>query len=161
MKKHSLTMMLALLMLGLGLPGVHAQSFPAFQFTDLSGEPFTQDQLEADMTTIAIFFDPYCEHCTQQAKWITESADLFDDVQMIWVTTEMEEPTKAFYEEHFADRGLPHVHVLMDKDFMFDAYFGYSEVPSIYIYDKQGKRIKSLSKETPAADLRRIIDKKS
>ncbi len=137
-----------------------AQKFPAFSFTDLQGNAFTQDQLETDKAIIAIFFDPYCDHCTQQADWIVESADLFKDVQMIWVTTELLEPTLEFYEAHFKDSGLKDIHFLLDKDFMFDSYFGYSEVPSIYIYDKNWKRIKALSKETPADKLLEIINKK-
>lgn len=138
----------------------YAQKLPPFSFTGLDDKAFTYTQLKSDTYTIAIFYDPYCDHCAQQATWMAEKPELFKDVQMLWVTTEGKEPVTEFYNTHFKDSELEHIHMLMDKQFMFDAYFGYSEAPSIYIFDKNGKRIKSLNEETPAEEIREIINKK-
>lgn len=147
------------LMCLLGLQ-LSAQKLPAFSFTGLDGQTFTHAQLQPGLPTIAIFFDPYCDHCATQAGWIVEAADLFQDVQMIWVTTESAEAATEFYNTHFKDSGLDKVYVLLDPEFMFDSYFGYSEVPSIYLYDAAGKRIKALHEETEAAKLKAYFDKK-
>lgn len=135
------------------------QKLPAFFFTDLEGNTFGINHIKQDVPTIAFFFDPYCDHCAKQAEWIAEEADKFAGVQMLWVTTEQQEPVQGFYDKHFKGKGLPMLHMLRDKDFMFDTYFGYSEAPSIYIYNSSGKRVKALSEETPAAKLLELIQK--
>lgn len=136
----------------------HAQKeLPDFVFTDLEGNAFTRSHLQGDLPTIAIFFDPYCDHCDQQAEWITEAASRFEEVQMIWVTTEEQAPSVDFRKRHFDNTSLKHVYILRDTEFMFDGYFGYSEVPSIYLFNKAGKRVKSFTKETPADVLLKFL----
>ena len=129
------------------------QKLPAFFFTDLEGNTFGINDIQQGVPTMAFFYDPYCDHCAQQAEWIAEEAAQFEHVQMIWVSTEQQEPVQAFFDKHFKGKALPLLYMLRDTDFMFDTYFGYSEAPSIYIYNSKGKRIKALSKETPAAEL--------
>lgn len=130
-----------------------SQKLPNFAFTDLKDQPFTQQQLKADLPTIVIYFDPYCDHCTQQATWIMEAADKFKQINLLWVTTETQEATEEFVATYFADVSMPNNHVALDTEFMFDGYFGYSEVPSIYLYSAAGKRLKALDEETSAATL--------
>lgn len=133
---------------------VQAQkTLPQFSFTDLEGKLFTTQNLTKGIQTVAIFFDPYCDHCAQQAEWIAASADQFKNVNLVWVTTELQEPTAEFAQTHFAEIDLPNLHFLLDTEFMFDGYFGYSEAPSMYLYNVAGKRIKSLHEETPVATL--------
>jgi peroxiredoxin len=138
----------------LSASGLFAQkTIPTFSFQTLEGQRFSKENLEKGLPLIVFFFDPYCDHCQLQADWIVEAADDFREVQMMWVTTEMAEPTQAFKEERFGTTDLPFLHVLLDTEFMFDGYFGYSEVPSMYVYDRNGKLTKSFSKETPAGIL--------
>jgi len=49
------------------------------------------------------------------------------------------------------------VYILQDKQFLFDGYFGYSEIPSIYVYNQQWQRVKAFNKETPADVLLRFL----
>jgi len=135
---------------------VAQQQLPEFVFTDLSGKSFSHAQLRSDLPTLVFFFDPYCDHCQQQATWIKESKDEFADVQQVWVTTEEADPARQFKEEYLGNE-WNHVYVLLDKQFLFDGYFGYSEIPSIYIYNKEGQRVKAFNKETPADVLLRFL----
>jgi thiol-disulfide isomerase/thioredoxin len=146
-------------LIGLLIGGLAQSQLPAFSFTDLEGKEFTQQNLETGMATVVMFFDPYCDHCEQQAEWIREAEDKFKDVQFLFVTTEPEQqPTALFREKHFGNTSLEHVHFLIDSNFMFDGYFeGYYEVPSILIYSAEGKRLKVLSKETPAEGLLKYL----
>lgn len=144
------------LTLGL-LSGYSQKTLPDFQFQDLAGNVFSKGDLKTDLATIAIFFDPYCDHCTQQAKWIVEAKDTLKDVQILWVTTEELEGVKGFYEEYFAQEDMPNLHILRDTEYMFDAYFGYSEVPSIYVYNKAGQRVKAFNKEVPPSILLKFL----
>ena len=136
---------------------LHAQQkLPKFSFTDLEGNTFTYAQLRTDIPTLVFFFDPYCDHCQQQAAWIREAKAQLGNVQQVWVTTEEPVATQNFWDTHLGT-DWDNVHVLIDKQFLFDGYFGYSEIPSIYVYNKQGMQVKSFNKETPAAVLLRFL----
>ena len=156
MLKYLTALSICLLVLSASLQA--QKNLPAFSFNDLDGRAFTKADLREDLPTIVFFFDPYCDHCQQQAKWIKEAGDQFKDIQMVWVTTESE--TKASQEfslEYFGGGKWEHVYFLIDSNFLFDGFFGYSEVPSIYIYNASGQRLKSFSKETPAEILLRFL----
>ncbi len=132
---------------------------PAFAFTDLEGNVFTQQNLQPNLPTMVMYFDPYCDHCEHQASWIKEAESKFKNVQLVFVTTEPEaDATAAFKERIFKETQLKHLHFLIDSDFMFDGYFeGYYEAPSILLFDKNGKKVKTFSKETSAADLLKFL----
>lgn len=131
---------------------------PPFSFFTLSGEVFSHEQIKKGVPTIVLYFDPYCDHCAQQATWISEAKEAFKDIQMVWVTTELEvAASQNFAKKYFKDPAWQEVHFLIDKDFMFDGYFGYSEVPSIYLYNAAGQRVKGFTKETPASVLLRFL----
>lgn len=151
--KHSLILFACLV--SLAVSSFAQKTMPAFAFTDLEGNSFTHADLQPDLATIFIFFDPYCDHCEHQAEMIQAAEADFKNVQIVFVTTEPEvAPTEAFMNKMFGNTTLEHVHFLLDTDYMFDAYFdGYYEVPSVLVYDKEKKHKKTLNKETPAADL--------
>ena len=139
------------------LSGVQAQqSLPQFSFSDLDGKTFTSAQLRSDIPTIVFFFDPYCEHCQQQATWMKEAKNQLTNVQQVWVTTEEPISARDFGKKYLGE-GWDNVHILIDKQFLFDGYFGYSEIPSIYLYNNQGQRVKAFNKETPADVLLRFL----
>lgn len=132
---------------------------PNFAFTDLEGNVFSPDNLEEGIPTFVMFFDPYCDHCEKQATWIKEAEDQFAEINLLFVTTEPEtDATVAFKERIFKGTGLQHLHFVIDGDYMFDGYFeGYYEVPSILLFDKNGQKVKTLSKETSATDLLKYL----
>lgn len=137
--------------------GYAQKELPPFSFLDLNGQPFGIEKLEANVPVIVVFFDPYCDHCAQQAKWIGEAKEQFKNIQLIWVSTEAPDAVKEFAKKHFAATEWKKVHFLIDKQYRFDGYFGYSEVPSIYIYNAARQRVKSFNKETPADILLRFL----
>ncbi len=148
----------ALLIVGLiGFSSATAQQMlPKFSFTDLSGQAFHYTQLQADMPTLVFFFDPYCDHCQQQATWIKEAKNQLSHIQQIWVSTEEPIAVEDFKNTYLGS-DWNNVHFLVDKKFLFDGYFGYSEIPSIYVYNKDGQRVKAFNKETPAEVLLRFL----
>ncbi len=107
---------------------------PAFSFTDLSGEKYTQARLDPKQSALIIYFDPWCEHCNQQAEWIASRPAEFSKVQILFVTFEPEKaPIEEFRQKHFSQGNWPRMVFLQDLDFQFDTYFGYTD-DSLYIY---------------------------
>lgn len=122
-----------------------AQTFPRFLLYTLEGKPFTDKDLPpAARGRIVMFFDPYCDHCQHQARLLRENPAALKGIQLIWVSTETAEALRNFQETYL--KGLPDTHVLRDKDFKFDSFFGYSIAPTLYVYDKSGK-LKAIHKE--------------
>ncbi len=151
------TLLIALL---LGMTSLQAQvSFPAFSFQDLEGNTFTPAQLDASKSTMIMLFDPFCDHCEQQADWIAAAADQFTDVQFVFVTLEPEiEYIEAFKEKHFGKSGLKHLFFVQDVNVAFETYFGYTDdVVNIYLYKPGKDRPKYFGEETPAADLLKYL----
>ncbi len=134
-----------------------AQKPLQFSFKDLQGKTFTHQQLVPGQPTMVMFFDPYCDHCEQQAKYLRDAKDKFLKVNLVWVTTEDAAAAKSFRDKNLPLSIFPKVHVLTDPEFVFDGYFGYSEVPSIYLFNKEGKRVKDFHHETPAAELLKYL----
>ncbi|MFN0201822.1 MAG: peroxiredoxin family protein [Bacteroidia bacterium] len=148
-------LVLTLFMTFLGFMGAFAQAkkMPQFSFDDLKGGTFASTSLKAGLPTIVFFFDPFCDHCEQQAKWIAADAAKFKNVNLVWVSTEDVNAISKFKSTHFAKAGLDKLHFLKDSKYRFDGYFGYSEALSMYVFNKAGVQVKALKKETPAAEL--------
>ena len=86
---------------------------------------------------------------------MAEADEDLKDFNIVFVTnTDPDgEGSKTFRKEHFEESELQNVFVLLDPNFYFDGYFGYSEVPTMYVYDADKKRVATFNKETEAADI--------
>ena len=137
-----------------GLYNASAQKkLPQFTFEDLQGKTFGSSNITEGIPTIVIFFDPYCDHCAQEAKWIRQMENSFKNINLVWVSTEAAAAIAKFKEDHFDGSILTKIYFLRDSKFRFDGYFGYSVAPTVHVYNKAGNYVKSFDKETLPADL--------
>ena len=152
--KHPVTKIL-LLVLFAGLPfSIFAQQqLPEFSFLSLEGEKFSSENLKNNLPVITLYFDPYCDHCEQQAKWIRAAENHFQNVQLLWVSMEQPEAVTEFKNKYFKGSTLKHLHFVLDTEYQFDKYFGYSEIPSVYIYNQKWLRVAEFHQETEAEKL--------
>ncbi|MDX1907785.1 MAG: redoxin domain-containing protein [Bacteroidia bacterium] len=152
------TYLLTAAVLLLTASGVLAQGLPWFSFQGLDGKAFTRDQLRKDQGVLVMLFDPYCDHCDQQAAWIAAAADKFKNVQLIFVTIEPDKQAVAgFQNRHFANKGL-NVRMLQDTGFKFETWFGYTDDSiNIYCYKPGHQSAKYFGKETPVAELLKYL----
>ncbi len=128
------------------------KKMPAFTFEDLNAKPFTNANIKQGLSTIVFFYDPYCEHCAQQADWIRESEAAFKNTNLVWVSTEDLQPIQEFKNAHFGGSALDKLYFVRDTKWKFDTYFGYTVAPGVYLYNKDNVLLKSYNKETPAID---------
>ena len=142
-------------LLGFALTATAQKALPEFGFQDLEGNVFAYTQLEQDQPTVVVYFDPWCDHCAHQADMLADADDQLKNFNIVFVTnTDPDgQASKEFKAKHFGDSELQHVHVLLDPNFYFDGYFGYSEVPSVYVYNAEKKRVGAFTKETTAEDI--------
>ena len=148
------------LLLGVFCQILQAQSpIPTFSFQTLEGEEFTQNQLPADQSVLIMRFDPYCEHCDQQAEWIAAAAASFQDIHLVFVSFLDEiDAIKDFQQRHFGEVELDHLYFLRDPDYQFEEYFGYTDESLVlYLYQPGKKSLKYFGKEQPAEVLLKFL----
>lgn len=136
------------------------KKMPAFTFEDLNAKPFTNTNLKPGLSTIVFFYDPYCDHCAQQAGWMRESEAAFRNVNLLWVSTEDTKPIEEFKKTHFSGTLLDKLYFVRDTKWKFDTYFGYTVAPGVYVYNKDNVLLKSYDKETPVIEFLKVMSGK-
>lgn len=128
------------------------KTLPAFTFYAAeTGATFTEKNLARSKPVIVLFFDPTCDHCQLQAEWVNAAAVQFSGVQFVWITTAEKDAAIAFKKQYLSSAGANH-HVVLDKDYKVDDYFGYTTVPSIYIYDRNGQHQQTYRNEVAPSE---------
>lgn len=120
---------------------------PNFKFYDMSNKPVTPASLPLGAPAIFFYFDPDCDHCQLIATWITQQKALFKGITLVLVSWAEVEDIKAFPGKYLA--GFPgNLFITKDSDYQIDKWFGYSETPSLYVYNARWKRTASFKDET-------------
>lgn len=119
---------------------------PNFEFQDLTGAKFSKEQLVQDNKTVVMYFNPTCHLCEHQVGALQEQLRSKENINWILVTDEAQELVQEFIER-FELADLGHVKVLLDKGNKFYSYFGFSTVPSTFIYDKELDLLKGFAGE--------------
>ncbi|MCS7084781.1 MAG: redoxin domain-containing protein [Bacteroidia bacterium] len=139
--------------------GLYAQNTPAklqdFKFYDAAGKPFGKANLMPGQALLVFYFNPDCDHCQQQAKWIHEGLAKIkaQNAQMMWVSDAEMNDIVNFRKTYFPSNvGVP-MFFVQDKDMKIDDWFGYSEVPTILVYDRSGNFVVKFKKETTVEEL--------
>lgn len=126
---------------GIGKP------LPDFSFTDVNGKTITKASLPAGQPVIVFYFDPECDHCQLQSKWVAANKEWFKGITFLYVSWAEIEAIKEFPGKFLPGVTGP-IYFTKDQDYKFDSYFGYSEIPSIYVYSRNWVRTASFKAET-------------
>lgn len=121
------------------------QTLPEFTF-QTSGGKFTSNNL-LEKATIIVYFDPTCEHCQQEAKAFRQQAGQLKDAQVLWLSSEPIEQIQRFGKENGL-AAIPSVTVAHITKETAHETFGFTTVPSILIYDAEGRFVKQYKGET-------------
>lgn len=119
---------------------------PAFEFFDMSNKPIGPASLPFSTPVIFFYFDPDCDHCQQIATWLNEQAAQFKGITLVMVSWAEVEAIKAFPGKYLPDYPGS-LFVTKDSKYSIDKWFGYSETPSIYVYNRHWKRTASFKDE--------------
>lgn len=122
------------------------------------GKTFSQDMLQKGVSTLVLYFDPDCDHCQLEASWIAENLEKFKPYNVMWVSWGELEAIDEFQKKYFPKQPA-YMFFMKDMDYAFDKYFGYSEVPSIYVYNRKWQRIASFKNETAPETLLNLLAK--
>jgi thioredoxin-related protein len=98
--------------------------------------------------TIIFYFDPHCEHCQNEAKELKKQAQVFQDVRLLWLSTERLWVLRAFEKEYELQKAFSSLTIAQISPQDADKQFGFRTVPTILIYDDQGNLAKKYVGET-------------
>jgi len=130
---------------------------PDFSFKTSEGVQLTKASLKPGQPVIVIYFDPYSAPCITQAETIKKSLNKFNQTTIIWASWAEIKDLKEFKAAHFPN--AKNMIVAKDDLFKFDAWFGYSETPTVLVYTSTWKLSAKFAKETSAEDLLNAIKK--
>lgn len=134
------------------------KTIPEFSFTTLGNSVFSRNNLNSNLQTIFIYLNSECEFCQHEAHSISESTDEFNDIQLVFISTEPIEKIKAFSEKHNLNN-KENIIFLNDKSNNFSTLFSATSIPFILIYDKEQNLIKAHKGQLNAKEMLRIINK--
>lgn len=122
---------------------------PDFKFYDMENKPVTRLSLVPNAPTIFFYFDPDCDHCQLISTMITAHKELFKGMTLVLISWAEVDAIKAFPAKYLP--GFPGTLIITkDSEYKIDKWFGYSETPSIYVYNKVYKRTASFKDEVEA-----------
>ncbi|MFJ1323280.1 peroxiredoxin family protein [Capnocytophaga canis] len=129
---------------------------PAFSFTDLEGNTFTNSNLKKNLATIFVYFNSECDYCLHEAQSIRENLLQFDGVQFVFVSIEPIENIKKFaQEQQLLD--VENVIFLQDKVHNFAKDFDANNIPYSLIYNKQGTLLARHKGQIKAETILRVL----
>lgn len=134
------------------------KSLPEFSFSNNRNQKITPASLPIGQPVVVFYFDPFCDHCKEQAKIVGQDAAKFGKTTFVWVGLGEMEDNETFKKEYL--KSFPQAFVCKDTDFKFDSWFGYSEVLSVFIYNKERKLTAQFNKVASAKDILDACSKK-
>ena len=134
-------------------PGTVNSMIPDFTVRNvIDSSVFTNKDFKKGMRTIIIYFGPDCGHCTYFTKRMMDSISIFENTQIMMVSSSEFAKVKKFYEDQKLST-VPFITTCYDKDYFFVSNFGVRAFPSAYIYNAKGKMVKFYESEFPVKAL--------
>ncbi|MDO4783044.1 MAG: TlpA family protein disulfide reductase [Capnocytophaga felis] len=132
---------------------------PAFSFTDLEGNTFTNSDLKENVATIFVYFNSECDYCLHEAQSIRENLLQFDGTQFVFVSFEPVENIKKFAQEQ-QFLGVENITFVQDASFVFAQKFDANSIPYLLIYNKDKKLIYKHKGQIKAETIFRVLAEK-
>lgn len=131
---------------------------PAFSFTDLEGNTFTNNNLKENIATIFVYFNSECDYCSYEAQSIQTNLSRFRKAQFVFISTEDKDVIEKFARECKL-LGVENVIFLRDKVHNFAKNFGANSIPYSLIYNKQGILLARYKGQIKAETILRVLAK--
>lgn len=107
------------------------------QAINLNGVEYLGASLPEKEDAIVALFHPSCDFCQADAKKVKEQIDLFENIDIIWVSYDNKDSIAQFSKTYGLD-SLENVHfAYMDIEVMLERY-GNVKFPTFLAYDENG-----------------------
>lgn len=124
--------------------------FPYLTYTNLDGSPATTRDLPG--ASVLILFNADCDHCQREAQAIHEKMESFKNYTLQFIASDAPEVIQKFAQDYKL-ANQPNVRFGRAEGMDVYTNFGSIPTPSIYIYSKEKRFVKSFLGETPVDEI--------
>jgi thioredoxin-related protein len=126
---------------------------PKFKIMNIvDSSKFTDENLQKDKKTILIYFGADCGHCTYFTKKMMDSLSLFQNTQIVMVSSSEYTRIQKFAEDNKL-YSCPFITVGRDGDYFFVSHYEIRMFPTAIVYNKKGKYVKRFESEMSISEL--------
>lgn len=117
---------------------------------------FTKNDLTKNKPVIIMIFSPDCDHCQKATRSLLENPVILKKARVIMASTVGYEYINKFYSEF---KIAEHPGIVMGRDAtdFFGYFYGIKNFPSIYMYDRKGRFVRSFERHFPVGELESIL----
>jgi peroxiredoxin len=119
------------------------KTIPNFNFQNISGGKFTNENLIKNTPTLFIYFNSECEFCNEEAEMIKVNVEKFRPFQLIFISIEKLELIKSFAVKHKLNC-YDKINFLSDTQVSFAPTFDVKSLPCLVLYDKDRHLIEKI-----------------
>jgi thioredoxin-related protein len=140
-----LILLLSLIISAAGFSQQKKTAIAPFKITLVDGKTYTANQLKKNIPTVLIYFSPDCDHCKNFTAELLKHKSELKDKQIVMVTYLPIAEVKPF-DSLYHISSMPNFKIGTEGyTFIVRKYYDVQRFPFIVLYDKQMKRIKTLS----------------
>ena len=135
------------------------ERLPDFCFNTLHGEKSYTKNIKNGNSTVIIFFDTECPHCTYEIDNIIKDAGSFINTNIFLISDQPVKILKRF-SEHYKLHKYPQIEILYADYQHITSVFGTIVIPETFIYCKDNSLLKVFKGEVSAEAILKIINRK-
>jgi len=123
------------------------KTIPKFEFQNIKGGNFTNDNLKKDTPTLFVYFNTECEFCNEETQMIKGNIEKFKAFQLVFISFEKPDLIKTFATKYKLTT-YDNVTFLSDTKVSFATTFDVKSMPCLVLYDKNKKLIEKIKGQT-------------
>lgn len=121
-------------------------NLPAVAFSLMYGQDFNLQNVRANMPVLITSFSPDCDHCQHHATELYGHRNDLVNTSIVMITRADSIATRKFAEQYKLNT-MTNVIFLQDKNDLFYKTFNLPAIPSMVIYNRHHKLVKTISGE--------------
>ena len=121
----------------------HIKTIPTFEYQNIKGGNFTNENLKKDTPTLFIYFNSECDFCNHEAEMVQQNIEQIKAIQVVFISFEPIEKIKQFAIKYNL---LNHANItfLSDSKITFATAFDVNSMPCLVLYDKENNVIEKI-----------------
>lgn len=119
------------------------KTIPNFNFLNVNGGRFTNENLIKNTPILFIYFNSECEFCNEEAEMIKENIEKVKNFQLVFISIEKPELIKSFAVKHKLN-DYDKINFLSDTQVSFAPTFDVKSLPCLVLYDKDQNLIEKI-----------------
>ena len=121
----------------------HIKTIPKFEYQDIKGGNFTNENLKENTATLFIYYNSECDYCNEETKMIKQNIGKLTEFQLCFISFEKPEQIKKFAIKYQLNT-YDNIHFLCDSKVTFATTFDVKSLPCLVLYDKNKKLIEKI-----------------